>query len=45
MEIENNIEENSKTFLYLNENENEKFITKDGIKFELNTNHCEADSF
>lgn len=37
MEIENNIEENSKTFLDLNENE--KFITKDGIKFELNTNH------
>lgn len=37
MEIENNIEENSKTFLNLNENE--KFITKDGIKFELNTNH------
>lgn len=37
MEIENNIEENSKTFLNLNENEN--FITKDGIKFELNTNH------
>ena len=37
MEIENNIEENSKTFLDLNKNE--KFITKDGIKFELNTNH------
>lgn len=37
MEIENNIEENSKTFLDLNENE--KFITKDGIKFELSTNH------
>lgn len=37
MEIENNIEENSKTFLDLNENE--KFITKDGIKFELNTNY------
>lgn len=37
MEIENNIEENSKTFLDLNENE--KFITKDGTKFELNTNH------
>ena len=37
MEIENNIEENSKTFLDLNENE--KFITKDGVKFELNTNH------
>ena len=37
MEIENDIEENSKTFLDLNENE--KFITKDGIKFELNTNH------
>ena len=37
MEIENNIEENSKTFLDLNENE--KFITKDGIKFELNINH------
>ena len=37
MEIENDIEKNSKTFLDLNENE--KFITKDGIKFELNTNH------
>ena len=37
IEIENNIEENSKLFLDLNENE--KFITKDGIKFELNTNH------
>ena len=37
MEIENNIEKNSKLFLDLNENE--KFITKDGIKFELNTNH------
>lgn len=37
MEIENDIEKNSKIFLDLNENE--KFITKDGIKFELNTNH------
>ena len=37
MEIENDIEKNSKLFLDLNENE--KFITKDGIKFELNTNH------
>ena len=37
MEIENDIEKNSKTFLDLNENE--KFITKDGVKFELNTNH------
>lgn len=37
MEIENKIEKNSKTFLDMNENAN--FITKDGIKFELNTNH------
>lgn len=37
MEIENEIEKNSKTFLDMNENAN--FITKDGIKFELNTNH------
>ena len=37
MEIENDIEKNSKLFLDLNKNE--KFITKDGIKFELNTNH------
>ena len=37
MEIENDIEKNSKLFLDINENEN--FITKDGIKFELNTNH------
>lgn len=37
MEIENDIEKYSKTFLDINENEN--FTTKDGIKFELNTNH------
>ena len=37
MEIENDIEKYSKLFLDLNENE--KFITKDGVKFELNTNH------
>ena len=37
MEIENDIEKYSKLFLDINENEN--FTTKDGIKFELNTNH------
>lgn len=36
MEIENNIEKYSKTFL--NENENKNFITKDGIEFKLNNN-------
>ena len=35
MEIENDIEKNSKIFLDINENAN--FTTKDGIKFELNT--------
>ena len=37
MEIEKDIEKYSKTFLDLNENTN--FTTKDGIKFELNTNN------
>ena len=37
MEIGNNIEKYSKSFL--NENENTNFITKDGIEFKINTNH------
>ena len=37
MEIENEIEKYSKLFLDINENTN--FTTKDGIKFELETNH------
>ena len=37
MEIENDIEKYSKLFLDINENEN--FTTKDGIRFELETNH------
>ena len=37
MEIGNNIEKYSKSFL--NENENTNFITKDGIEFKINTNY------
>ena len=37
MEIKNDIEKHSKLFLDINENEN--FIIKDRIKFELETNY------